>query len=362
MLGNARPRVSLVLTVKNEAATLPALLASIADQRVPPDEVVIVDGGSTDDTLAILERWRDRLPLVIDVFPGASISQGRNRALALARGDIVAVTDGGVVLAPDWLERLVAPFTAPPAEQPDVVAGVFRPAPQTLFEHALAAVTLPDPEEMRAEGFLPSSRSVAYRRSWFLAGVRYPEWLDYCEDVVFDLRLKRAGARFQLARDAVVAYRPRTSLSAFWWQYWHYARGDGKAGLFTLRHLIRYAVYGSVGPVLVWGRHPVVRLAVFLAALSYLRRPWQRLWRRRAALRPTERVFAALLVPVLRAVGDMAKMAGYPVGVWWRIRRYGLRRTWRTIPEIAPGGQCLPDATVQRSTTPRAGEARPAGP
>ncbi|MBX6755033.1 MAG: glycosyltransferase family 2 protein, partial [Thermorudis peleae] len=118
VLGNDRPRVSLVLTVKNEAATLPALLASIADQTVPPDEVVIVDGGSTDDTLAILERWRDRLPLVIDVFPGASISQGRNRALALARGDIVAVTDGGVVLAPDWLERLVAPFTAPPAEQP----------------------------------------------------------------------------------------------------------------------------------------------------------------------------------------------------------------------------------------------------
>lgn len=114
-------RVSVVLTVKDEAESLPGLLASLERQTRPADEVIVVDGGSSDTTVDVLRAWQERLPLRILEAPGSTIAQGRNLALAEARGDIVAVTDGGVVLAEDWLERLIAPFAHDTA--PDVVSG-----------------------------------------------------------------------------------------------------------------------------------------------------------------------------------------------------------------------------------------------
>lgn len=324
-------RVSVVLTVKDEAESLPGLLASLVRQTRPADEVIVVDGGSSDTTVDVLRAWQERLPLRILEAPGSTIAQGRNLALAEARGDIVAVTDGGVVLAEDWLERLIAPFAHDTA--PDVVSGFFRGAPQTPTELALAVTTLPDADEIDPARFLPSSRSVAFRRSLVLAGIRYPEWLDYCEDVVFDLRLLRAGARFTFEPRALVFYRPRPSLHAFAVQYFRYARGDGKAGLFTARHAVRYATYLVFLPLVAWVRRwPLVALAIAGAAV-YLRRPYRRLWRRRAEFPVSWVMRAAFLIPIVRLVGDLAKQIGYPVGLWWRWRRYGLRRTWRSIPE-----------------------------
>lgn len=352
MSGTSRPAVSLILTVKDEAESLPELLASIAAQTWPPNEVIVVDGGSRDATVAILWEWANRLPLTVIELPGASIAQGRNAALERARGEVVAVTDGGVVLEPDWLQRLVEPFLAPDREQPDVVSGFFRAAPRTLFELALGVTTLPDVEEIRPERFLPSSRSVAFRRSWFLAGICYPSWLDYCEDVIFDLRLRRAGARFRFRPEAIVWFRPRRSLAEFWRQYYRYARGDGKAGLFTSRHLIRYATYLGLIPAVLLTRDRRLALAAGLGTLAYLRRPLRRLWRRRE-VGPRRFIAVALLVPLIRLVGDLAKMAGYPAGVAWRAHRYGLRRTWRSILEpVTPARAGEPAAAVPAGETP----------
>ena len=98
--------MSVVVTVLNEAGSIDTLCASLAAQTLPPSEVVVVDGGSTDYTLARLAAWRDRLPLRVLTRPGANISSGRNAAIAAASHDLIAVTDAGVRLAPDWLERL----------------------------------------------------------------------------------------------------------------------------------------------------------------------------------------------------------------------------------------------------------------
>jgi glycosyltransferase involved in cell wall biosynthesis len=83
--------VSLVVTVRDEAGAIDELCASIAAQTLAPDEVVVVDGGSADDTVARLGRWRERLPLRVLTVPGASISQGRNAGVAAARHELIAV-------------------------------------------------------------------------------------------------------------------------------------------------------------------------------------------------------------------------------------------------------------------------------
>ena len=233
--------ISLIATVLNEGDNIRHLFDSIQRQTRRPDEIVIVDGGSEDDTLASMRAYADVLPLRIFVEPGCNISQGRNRAIAEARGDIIAVTDAGVRLSETWLEQISAPLLAEPAL--NVVGGFFQADPQSAFETALGATTLPLEREIDGATFLPSSRSIAFRKSAACAIGLYPEWLDFCEDLVFDLRLREAGGPFAFAPEALVYFRPRRGLRQFFRQYYLYARGDGKANLWVKRHLIRYLTY-----------------------------------------------------------------------------------------------------------------------
>ena len=168
-------RVSVITTVLNEGESIRTLLDTLTHQSRPPDEVVIADGGSTDDTLAILDEYaRDgRLPLKILSAPGSNISEGRNVAIRAAAGEIIATTDAGVRLSPDWLSKLVTPIQAGSA----ISAGFFLPDPKNLFETAMGATVLPHKAVIDPESFLPSSRSVAFlKESWEAVG-GYPEWL-----------------------------------------------------------------------------------------------------------------------------------------------------------------------------------------
>src|ERR1044071_4185730 len=102
--------ISLIATVLNEGESIHRLLRSLVAQTRLPDEIVIVDGGSRDNTVTLIQSYTDRLPLRVLVEQGANISRGRNRAIAATQGDIIAVTDAGVELAPDWLEKITRPL------------------------------------------------------------------------------------------------------------------------------------------------------------------------------------------------------------------------------------------------------------
>jgi glycosyltransferase involved in cell wall biosynthesis len=312
-------RVSVTATVRNEAATIDDLIASLLAQTRAPDEIVIADGGSTDATAAAIEGWIARgAPLRLLRCPGATLAAGRNRGIEAATGEIIASTDAGVRLDPRWLERLIEPF----GSGADVAMGFFQGAPRTLFERALVATTLPDLDEIDPDRFIPSSRSIAYTRLAWQAVGGYPEWLDYCEDVVFDLALRSAGYRFVWVPDALVYYRPRTRVWSYARQYFFYARGDGKANLWPRRQLARYLTY-TIAPLVTIAGFWYKRgwLAVVLGAALYLYQPFRRVARVTRGLPLAERLVAFGYVPYLRLVGDFAKMLGYPIGVWWRLRR-----------------------------------------
>lgn len=313
------PAISLVCTVRDEADNIAELLDSMLAQSRPPDEIVINDCNSRDATPQIVERYIAQSYPVRLVRGGHNIPSGRNNAIRHARHALVACTDAGLTLDRHWLERIVAPLERGEA---DVVGGFFRPAPRSLFELVLGATNYRDAAEVAPEKFLPFGQSVAFRKqAWAQVG-GYPEWASHCEDVLFDLALKRAGVRFAFVPDALVHFRPRSSLRAFARQYFFYARGDGLADLWPLRHLIRYGTYATALALTVAARRRPWLLGLLAAGVAgYCRAPVRRLWRRAPALSAAERAHALALIPLIRLVGDLAKMAGYPVGRLARLRR-----------------------------------------
>jgi glycosyltransferase involved in cell wall biosynthesis len=101
------PRVSLVVLTYNWKEALRLVLASVAGQRRPPDEVVVADDGSTDDTRQLIAQAAERFPVplrhVWQEDLGFRAARCRNLGIAASRGDYVILIDGDMVLHPAFV-------------------------------------------------------------------------------------------------------------------------------------------------------------------------------------------------------------------------------------------------------------------
>jgi cellulose synthase/poly-beta-1,6-N-acetylglucosamine synthase-like glycosyltransferase len=172
---------------------------------------------------------------------GANIGRGRNIAVVIASGDIIVSSDSGCRLDARWVERIVHPFEDD--SRMELVAGSYETDPRTLLESVVGMATMRgalDPVD--PESFNPSCRSVAYTKSlWNKAG-RFPDWTEI-DDTLFNMKLRRMKVRRCFAGDAIVYWRPRSTLGAVYRQFRFYAttRGHTQLGaesiIYNLRNL-----------------------------------------------------------------------------------------------------------------------------
>ncbi len=197
--------VSLVIPVFNESKTIGALIRTINGQSYPPSEIILVDGGSTDDTAALITEWvktdsRYRIVNAGRAMPG----KGRNTGAALARHEWIAFTDAGIVLDTFWLERLVRKKEEEPSAS--VIYGNFSPQTNTFFEKC-AAISYVPPQR---PGMI-RTRSIAScllkKEVWEKTG-GFPDWRA-TEDLVFMENVDKAGSKFVTAPDAIVYWQLR---------------------------------------------------------------------------------------------------------------------------------------------------------
>lgn len=211
--------VSVVIAVKNGAPTLPRCLARLAEQLLPPDEVIVVDNGSRDGSgdlaRAFAARARHlRLRVVEEDRTGATFA--RNRGVAAASGDVVAFTDADCEPAADWLDRLTSAF------RPGIgaVAGRIKPAPpKTVVEAFAALYTLRTGEEpfdstrftLLRGGF--ATANLAVRREVFTAIGGFDEGIRiYGEDYDLCARIYQQGLAIRYEPLAAVFHHHRTTL------------------------------------------------------------------------------------------------------------------------------------------------------
>jgi glycosyltransferase involved in cell wall biosynthesis len=215
-------RVSLVIPVQDEELSILALLRSIAEQRRPPDEVVLVDAGSRDGTVERALSIISLCPLKIvrseRVHPGVARNHGVS---ASEECEWIAFTDGGIVLHPDWLWELLEAAD----EGTDAVLGNVDPICKTFFHECAAVAYVPARDHHGIRG--PCVASCLVRRSTFTRVGGFPPYRA-AEDLIFFEQLRAAAAR--------VAYAPRAVAN---WQIAGTVRGTfGRFAGYSYHNLI----------------------------------------------------------------------------------------------------------------------------
>ncbi len=319
-------KVSLICTLKNEESSIKEFLDSLLSQSRPPDEIIIVDGGSTDKTVEIIKSYiGGGAPIKLLIEKGINIAQGRNIAIRNSKYDIIASTDAGCRIDKHWLENIIKPFKDNP--DTEVVSGWYEADTESVFERCVAELTYPKLRRVLSnpDGFLPSSRSIAYKKeAWQKVG-GYPEWLYTAEDTLFDLSLKKAGFKFTFSPNAIVYWKPRPNLYQIFKQTFLYRRGDGHAKLpFYRNYWRKYVIYGIGISLLAIGfYYYLVWIFLFIGLFIYLLKPSILIQRRIKAIK------SALITPLIILAIDLGVLIGYPIGFLENIFRFRVGSKWK---------------------------------
>jgi GT2 family glycosyltransferase len=204
--------VSVIVPCRNAASVLGTQLEALTRQICPEEwDVVIVDNGSSDDTRAVAEAYRDRLPrlTLVDARARTGAAYARNAGVFAATGTNVAFCDADDEVAEGWLAATVTALQEHEAIAFRIdTAKLNRGEERTIHQaEGLQPYTYPP--------YLPYSGStIALRRELFLRLGGFDETMIACEDADFCWRIQRAGVPIHFASDAVVHVRLRTSLGA----------------------------------------------------------------------------------------------------------------------------------------------------
>ena len=196
------PTISVVIRALNEAEHLPALFSGMLRQTVQPTQVVLVDSGSTDDTVAIAEAHGAG---VVHIAPeDFSFGRSLNVGCATASGEILVFASAHVYPIDDtWLENLIASFS-----DPDVVLSYGRQTGdhRTKFSE-LQLMRQWYPETSNANQNTPfcNNANCAIRRDWW-ERFPYDEQLTGLEDLAWATNALQHGGRIAYQADAAIAH------------------------------------------------------------------------------------------------------------------------------------------------------------
>lgn len=217
-----RPAISVIVCTRNRSSILAdacrAILAVEAPE--PPWELLIVDNGSTDDSLEIARRLVAENPRVRLVEePELGLSAARNTGIAQAHGELLVFVDDDAFPDPGWLREIVNAFADPTV---DCAGGPIDPLiegelPEWFNDRYLpylSAWDLGDQTVPLAYNEYPRGTNVAYRRSaiervgdFRLDLGRRGSSLRSCEETELCLRIERTGGKILYLPGARVGHR-----------------------------------------------------------------------------------------------------------------------------------------------------------
>lgn len=317
-------KISFITTVLNEENTISELLESLNNQTKKPDEIIIVDGGSSDQTVTEIKnhpfdkprtrksKIKNNIEFKILIKKG-NRSIGRNEAIRNAKGDIILCSDAGCVLDKNWIKEIIAPFSD---HETDVVSGYYKGIAKNAFEKALVPYVLVMEDRLNPNNFLPATRSIAFKKNIWKKLGGFDEKLNNNEDYVFAKKLKKAGAKILFAKEAIVFWRPRKNLKEAFIMFYRFAKGDSESGIFRPKVALilgRYLI-GIIFLLLFFYTHlPFLAILISLLLISYV------FWAVLKNYKYVDNLLSAFYLIVLQFLSDFAVIMGTSKGLLERI-------------------------------------------
>ena len=209
-------RASVVINTYNRAASLPTALEALKFQTFEDFEVIVVNGPSTDGTLAVLRRWASAIRIV--ECPEARLSSSRNLGVAAARGEVVAFIDDDAIAEPEWLAHIVAGYDS---DIVGAVGGYVYDDTGFAFQwrHAtcdrlgrVRSSAAPPPAACAIAGADPfaytQGTNCSYRRDALLRAGGFDEALEhYYDDAEISMRILDLGYQLKIVPQALVHHK-----------------------------------------------------------------------------------------------------------------------------------------------------------
>jgi glycosyltransferase involved in cell wall biosynthesis len=195
--------ISVIIPVFNGASFIEEAIESVLRQSRKVDEILVVDDGSTDGTVRIVERHADKVKLLPQAHAGPAAA--RNRGIRFAFGEHIALLDADDIMLPDRIGLQAARLDDNP--EIDIILGnqiLFRQG-ETPSEVAASA----DIRSRTRPGFLPSAALI--RRSTFETHGAFPEDQQIGDFLQWLKKAQQAGCRYSVLDVPVVLRRVHQS-------------------------------------------------------------------------------------------------------------------------------------------------------
>lgn len=231
-MNEVQPTVSIVVPVRNGAATIGELLDSLLkiDYDKKRLEIVVVDGNSTDGTRDVVAKY----PVKLFTQEGEGLNGGRNTGIKSSRGEIVAFTDADCVVPKGWINKIVENFRNP---QVGCVGGSSKGRHNDFLSQYSDNSIFPTQRIFNKRQKLdmitlffncPAGSNMAFRREalekvgGFDEDIRY----GFDEDELVE-RVCKAGYKMVLDPEVFVWHKHRSTLKALLKQNISFGRGGG---------------------------------------------------------------------------------------------------------------------------------------
>lgn len=235
---------SLIIACYNEEKNINLFFDSFKKQTVYPREIIVIDGGSTDESLSLLEKVIIHPDVNIKIIVNrklnrnhsiAPIAEARNEAIAAASYQNILVTDLGCKLDDYFVEQLCKSL-----KKNKIVCGRYLGSGLNDLQKKLNKIFIPTLSKFNSSGFLPSSRSIAFKKECWLKVGGYPVNSYTAEDTVFAMNLRNEYGDFHKNQDAIVYWILPENEIELKNKVINYAIGDKKQKLFKRKYLIKY--------------------------------------------------------------------------------------------------------------------------
>jgi glycosyltransferase involved in cell wall biosynthesis len=242
------PKVSLYIPAYNAAGFINASIETILSQTLMPDEILVIDDGSHDETVEVVSKYKEIKLIRHDRNRG--LAAARNTAVRAARNELVGSVDADCAAAPAWLEKL-----APAFEDPKIAGAggrLIEGFRDSLADRWRCVHMRMDRGEQRIRNpmFLHGCNGL-YRKSALLGVGGYDEaMLTAGDDADIGRRLSSAGWELLHEPEARVTHLRRDSVESVlrsYWQWVHFGFGpDQRVARLRLHNIIRHCFLGNV--------------------------------------------------------------------------------------------------------------------